>query len=126
VGKTSKLTSSERAKDARLRKIYKITLEEFKAKCAAQGNRCAICSRSFDEFQAHQDHDHTCCKPGRKIQRYYCGKCNRDILCYLCNRWAVGGMEYCRKVGIDPQKVLEYVIKWGMRAKEKAKESPQK
>lgn len=110
------MTSAEKAKDQRLQKIYKRTLAEFEAAKAAQGNKCAICGRSFDEFMAHQDHDHACCPPGRKKQRYYCGKCNRDILCYLCNRWAVGGLEYCRKVGIDPVRVLEYVIKWNMNS----------
>lgn len=114
------LTSGERAKDKRLRTIYKRSLAEFEAAKAAQGNHCATCPRSFDEFMAHQDHDHACCPPGRKKQLAYCGKCNRDILCYLCNRWAIGGIEYCRKVGIDPVKVLEYVIKWGMYAKERS------
>jgi len=113
------LTPSEKAKDRRLQSIYKISLAEFEVKKAAQGNKCAICGRSFDEFMAHQDHDHACCPPGRKKQREYCGKCNRDILCYLCNRWAVGGMEYCRKVGIDPAKVLAYVIKWEMKSLER-------
>ena len=113
------MTPSEKAKDRRLRTIYKRTLAEFEARKVEQGNKCAICGRSFDEFMAYQDHDHACCPPGRKKQREYCGKCNRDILCYLCNRWAVGGMEYCRKVGIDPAKVLAYVIKWGMKSLER-------
>ena len=113
------MTSAERAKDKRLQDIYKVSLEEFNKKKEAQGNKCAICGRSFVEFMAHQDHDHACCPPGRKKQRRYCGECNRDILCYLCNRWAVGGIEYCRKVGIEPVKVLEYVIKWTMKARDR-------
>jgi hypothetical protein len=47
------LTSAEKAKDQRLQKIYKRSLAEFEAAKAAQGNKCAICGRSFDEFMAH-------------------------------------------------------------------------
>ena len=120
MGQACELTAAEKAKDARLRRIYKITLAEFNAKKSAQGNKCAICKRSFDDYMAHQDHDHKCCPPGRKKQREYCGKCNRDIICYLCNRWIVGGLEFAIKMGIDPEAALKYVLKWGMRGKEKA------
>ena len=55
------MTSAEKAKDRRLRDIYKMTLAEFNYMKEAQGNRCITCSRSFEEFTPYVDHDHRCC-----------------------------------------------------------------
>lgn len=44
-----------------------------------QGNACAVCRNSFENY--HIDHDHACC-PGD----YSCGKCVRGLLCQLCNQ----------------------------------------
>lgn len=105
-----KLTTAERAKDARLRKIYNTTLEAQNVQKATQNNACAICGRDFATFQMYQDHDHKCC-PRRKPHQY-CGKCNRGLLCYLCNKHAVGLIEWLRKMNIPLTKVNDYVDFW--------------
>ena len=88
------MTSAERIKDRRQQRIYKQTLAEFEAKKAAQNNQCEICGRSFDEFIANQDHDHQCCPAKRKDKnKDYCGKCNRGVLCYICNRWVISKID---------------------------------
>lgn len=104
-----KLTTAERAKDNRLRKIYNTTLEAQNAQKFDQGNGCAICGRDFGKFVMFQDHDHKCCP--RRLKNF-CGKCNRGLLCYLCNKHAVGLIEWLRKMDIPLTKVVEYVYFW--------------
>lgn len=82
---------------------FHITLEEYSAKLAAQGGRCAICRKLPGKTRLHVDHDHRCC-PGRKG----CGRCNRDLLCFTCNG-LVGAME---RLG---EALLGYLAKWGQR-----------
>src|ERR1035441_4436227 len=84
------MTSAERSKDKRLRAIYNTTLEAQNKQRDEQGNACAICKRDFAKFTAFQDHEHKCC-PRRK--KNFCGKCNRGLICYLCNKWLVGVLE---------------------------------
>ena len=110
------MTSSERAKDKRLRETYNQTLEEHHAKRAEQLDACAICRRPFSQFQPYQDHDHDCC-PRRK--KKFCGKCNRSLLCFLCNKKAVAAIEFMRKVGIDPLRVIDYVDSWAVKIRAK-------
>jgi hypothetical protein len=106
------MTSAERAKDKRLRDIYGCTLEAQNAERALQGNCCAICGRDFSKFTAFQDHEHGCCP--RKLKKF-CGKCNRGLICYLCNKWLVGVLERQAR-DISPielcQRVLVYLEKW--------------
>lgn len=109
MGEVGKLTSKEKAKDKRLRDVYNMTLEEHNAKRAQQNNKCAICQRDFREFTAFQDHDHRCCP--RRLHKF-CGKCNRGLLCYLCNKYAVGLIEWMRKMDIPMTKLVEYLEFW--------------
>jgi hypothetical protein len=106
------MTSKETAKDARLRKIYLSSLEEHDAKIADQGGGCAICGRAFPEFSAFQDHYHGCCP--RRLKTY-CGKCNRGVLCYLCNKYVMGVIEKM-KMGdgspFDVARLFDYITKW--------------
>jgi hypothetical protein len=104
-----KLSTADRAKAARLLSIYLMTLEEHNAKRAEQKNACAICRRPFTQFKAFQDHDHACCP--RRL-KHFCGKCNRGLLCYLCNKYAVGLLEWLVKVDIDFERVVEYKKFW--------------
>ena len=115
VGEANKLSTAERAKAKRLATVFKMTLGDHNAKRTEQHNACAICSRPFSEFQAYQDHDHKCCCPprGKKARTAtFCGLCNRGLLCYLCNRYAVGLFEWMRKMNIPPQKVVDYFLGW--------------
>jgi hypothetical protein len=58
-------SGSERAlranKKYSLKHYYGLTLEQFEAMLAAQGNRCAICNQPFGSTakSVHVDHDHT-------------------------------------------------------------------
>jgi hypothetical protein len=126
-----KLSSSERAKDKRLQTIYNTTLEKQNAQRDEQKNACAICRRSFAQFTAFQDHDHKCCP--RRLKNF-CGKCNRGLICYLCNKYAVGLVEWMRKMDISFDKVIEYIKFWdaeiarkgGYAPKEKGKSKKRK
>ena len=95
-----------KTKDARLRRIYKIGESEFNRVLKSQGNGCAICSRPFPKYMAFQDHYHGCC-PRKKKE--FCGKCNRGILCYICNKFVVGYME---RQKINPNRLAAYMNKW--------------
>jgi hypothetical protein len=122
----SSLSSKDRAKDKRLREIYNTSLEAQNEQRASQKNACQICRRPFNQFTAFQDHDHKCCP--RRLKRF-CGLCNRGLLCYLCNKYAVGLIEWMRKMDIPLEKVVEYVKGWdaiiaakgGYAPKEKSK-----
>jgi hypothetical protein len=116
MGSSNKLTTQERAKDRRLRDTFNQTLEEHTALRAEQKNACAICRRPFSQFQAYQDHDHACC-PRRK--KKFCGKCNRNLLCFLCNKRAVAAIEFMEKISIEPEKVIAYVRDWKLKIKER-------
>lgn len=110
------LATKDALKDRRLRDIYKMSLEEYNQRLADQGNKCILCSRPFPEFQSYLDHDHFCCAVGRKVQKKYCGKCNRGLLCFLCNKYAIGLMEKMNppnsKYKMDFIKAVEYLKGW--------------
>jgi hypothetical protein len=103
------LTSAERAKDKRLRDIYNTTLEAQNEQRAKQGNRCAICRRDFAKFTAFQDHEHKCCP--RRLKKF-CGRCNRSLLCFSCNKFVVGVLERQSVDGkkLNPLWLLKQII----------------
>ena len=72
----SPLTPEQKRRDSYLRRTYGITLSEFDALVAAQGNRCAVCGSEFVKTP-HVDHDH---RSGRV----------RGALDYRCNKFVVG------------------------------------
>lgn len=121
MGAPKELTSEEKAKARRLLAIYKMTLAEDAAKRGEQKNACAICRRSFSQFRSFQDHDHKCCP--RRLKNF-CGKCNRGILCYLCNKYAVGLLEWLVKVDIEFEKVAEYKRFWDAEVARKGGYAP--
>ncbi len=107
------MTPAERAKDKRLRRIYKTTLEAVQAQIKEQGGGCAICGRSAAKFIIYQDHAHDCCGSKKKDKnKDYCGLCNRGQLCYLCNRKVVGAIERWEKWGVEVERVVEYLRHW--------------
>lgn len=128
------MTPEETAKDKRLQKTYKTTLEQQNAQKAEQKNACAICGRSFEHYTPFQDHWHKCCP--RKLKEF-CGLCNRGLLCFPCNKYVVGVLERQGIKGEDPipiielcKRIIAYFEKWevilaarGARAKEKVKKS---
>ena len=116
------MNSAERAKDKRLRDIYNTTLEKQNEQRAKQNNGCAICRRDFARFTAFQDHFHGCCP--RRLKKY-CGKCNRSLLCFSCNKFVIGIIERQSVDGkrLDPlwfaQQVVAYFEYWNPILKQK-------
>ena len=124
------MTSKERAQDKRLREIYKSSLEERNKKLEEQDYCCAICGRPFikdarlfeqkewdkEAYTSFQDHYHGCCP--RRLKKF-CGKCNRGILCYICNKFVVGVLEM---KGIDANRLAAYMNKWAPMQKARDKE----
>lgn len=68
--------SKRKAKDARLRKRYGVTLEQFEAILDAQGGVCAVCKQDGKVFCL--DHNHKTLKV-------------RGVICLNCNLRVVGG-----------------------------------
>jgi hypothetical protein len=54
----------------------------YAARLAEQGGHCALCENVAGKKSLHVDHDHQCCGEDKK---FTCGKCNRGILCQVCN-----------------------------------------
>ncbi len=63
-------------------KLYKWDIPQFEAKLVEQGGHCALCDNVAGKKSLHVDHDHTCCPDHKRVT---CGKCNRGILCQVCN-----------------------------------------
>ena len=87
----TKQTAAQRA--YRLRKLYKISVEDWQALLDKQNGHCAIC---LNTDRLAVDHDHACC-PGKES----CGACVRAILCGRCNTLlglAEESEEYLRQV----------------------------
>ena len=117
------MTTAEKAADARLQRVYKKTLADKQREIAEQGGGCAICGRPWPQYILNQDHDHACCNPPRgkknRAKATFCGKCNRGWVCYLCNRWAIGALEYMTKVRINPQVAIAYLAVWHQKIVER-------
>lgn len=62
-----------------LKKKYNMTSEQFLDLLEKQGNTCAICQATYNNYAI--DHDHACCSG-----EITCGKCVRGVLCQKCNR----------------------------------------
>jgi hypothetical protein len=61
-------------KNGVLKRLYGISMDEYTDMLLAQGNACALCGKSQDEYSRflHVDHDHA---TGRI----------RGLLCHVCN-----------------------------------------
>jgi hypothetical protein len=71
----TKLTKKEKAKDARLRREYHVTLKEHNKVFKYQEGKCAICKRPVGDFHLGfaVDHDHLTGEV-------------RGLLCWTCNK----------------------------------------
>jgi hypothetical protein len=78
------MTPQEKAKDRRLRRIYGITLAEYKKLLAVQSGVCFICGRAPAATALHVDHKHLVRdkrRPGLAKRPMV-----RGLLCWRCNR----------------------------------------
>lgn len=78
---TKKYTAKEKAKDARLRREYHITLVEYRLILKGQGGCCAICKRPMNFLT----------KKGTRTCDFAVDHCHktglvRGLLCMECNR----------------------------------------
>jgi hypothetical protein len=67
-----------------LKELYHTTVEWYELKLEEQDNHCALCSavqQSTHGKRLSVDHNHNCC-PAKRA----CGKCNRGLLCFNCNK----------------------------------------
>lgn len=71
-----------KARDANLKALYGLSLQEYDTLLDRQNHRCGVCKRHTSELPGplQVDHDHACC-PGKKS----CGNCIRGLLCNSCN-----------------------------------------
>lgn len=74
--------ATPKGRDARLRRTYSITLEQFDRMLRDQHNACRICKEPFSEDRKpYVDHNNACCSGPKP-----CGKCVCGLLCDLCNK----------------------------------------
>jgi hypothetical protein len=73
--KKSRDANPEQTKNLRLKSVYGITLENFKAMQVAQSNRCAICQKDFGAEYSNRPHvDH--CHTTEVVRGLLCDRCN--------------------------------------------------
>jgi hypothetical protein len=87
------MTTKEKAKDARLKRIYGKSLSWYNKQFKKQGGVCAMCSRPPKRLGLFVDHNH---KSGQV----------RALLCMICNRKILGLIE---KYKIVPQRIVDYL-----------------
>lgn len=75
----SKFNTYEYKRESYLKRVYRITVEQFDALLSKQKNSCAICGEHSSSFKKGLAVDH--CHDTGEI---------RGILCGTCNRWIVG------------------------------------
>lgn len=78
----------QRQRNIVLRSKYKVSPEWYETKLQEQDGGCGICHGDNGERPFAVDHDHNCCSPFQKRQSAIkaCGKCNRGLLCSVCNQ----------------------------------------
>jgi DNA-directed RNA polymerase subunit RPC12/RpoP len=90
------VTAAERTADARLQKLYGITLEQYGLILEYQGGCCAICERTAESMPVRMnvDHDHKT----RQVRGLLCPWCNHKRLPAMRDsvKYAENTAEYLR------------------------------
>lgn len=71
------VSRKDKAADARLRREYHITLEEYKRVLKYQNNACAICKRPVTEFKTRLAVEH--CHTSGLLRGLACWTCNKAL-----------------------------------------------
>ena len=66
---------------AKLRRVYKITQQEYDARLEKQGHACAICRRPKEDRPLEVDHNHVT----GQTRGLLCGRCNTSLGWYEAN-----------------------------------------
>lgn len=90
------MTTKEKREDARLRRVYGVTLDWYKKQLAKQNNGCAICHRPPKKLKLAVDHNHISGKV-------------RALLCMICNRKVLGTLERIKNYPIYPANIIKYL-----------------
>ncbi len=89
-------------RDARLRRLYDISAEEYDKLLAYQGGGCALCGRRPVRVRLAVDHDH---KTGR-VRGLLCMNCNRAIREWMTAEWLYAAWEYIDFAAFNVTEVL--------------------
>lgn len=89
--KRKKLGAKLCQRDAQLKHLYGITLEDYTNLLNSQSGVCAVCFKALDiGVSANVDHDHSCAHIGKK--KFCCKNCVRGLTHQTCN--AILGLAY--------------------------------
>jgi DNA-directed RNA polymerase subunit RPC12/RpoP len=70
------MTPAEKTRDATLRRVYGINLDEYRAILAAQGHQCLVCRKPLTGISNPVDHDHS----SGVIRGIPCPNCNHRVI----------------------------------------------
>lgn len=77
-----------------------ITAREYELILTNQQGCCALCFKNISNGKGHLDHFHGCDIENRYGAQFGCPKCIRGILCSVCNRFCVIGIELLSRQGL--------------------------
>lgn len=92
-----------RTKDLRLQRTYGITLKEWEFKVSLNSGKCEICNK---KTRLNQDHRHV--KGYKKLSSTDKKKECRGAICFLCNKFTIGGIEAHK----NPRNILQALFKY--------------
>lgn len=91
-----KAANPDRHKNAVLKSVHGITLDEFNRRLVEQDNRCAICRKDFSKTRRpYVDHVHDATK---RVRELLCQKCNTLLgFAFDSTEILYGAIEYLNK-----------------------------
>lgn len=99
--------ASRRAAQMHARQIrnnYGMDIETYNLMFEMQGGVCAICLEpEKDGKKLAVDHDHRCCP-----ETPACGRCNRKLLCFICNT-SLGRAERSSDPVAHAERLVQYL-----------------
>ena len=115
------MTPQEKAADARLQRLYGITLEQYELILEYQGGCCAICRRPAETSptRLNVDHDH---KTG-VVRGLCCPACNRKVLHELRDNAATAARAAAYLIDPPAVRVIGAVVAPAQPAKRRRRRS---
>ena len=94
--RSSDVTAADRSRDARYRKMYDMTADEYATLLDYQEGVCAICGTPPKRIRLAVDHDH---KTG-EVRGLLCGQCNRRLSEQIGVEWLSAAYDYLDTPGV--------------------------